>query len=250
LELENYFNINRFQIEVQEKMNEFFKTIPKIKDKDLDWKYIEVVNSIDLNKSYNQFSSILLILFSMRIFYFLMISPIIKFFLKNFSTLLGSIFNLLVVLFKLIISYVVVIHILLGSKSLTISDILTTIILVIRFILKCGDGELLYGLDNFSLLLNVLFIFLIVNFGYVFLYSHVKEIFYIEIKAYKSYIKRKEIEVIGDYFEFLRNSISAPLYFWWKEFNRLKRERYTLAPDETFNVEKFENSKGNKNFNF
>jgi len=203
---------------------------------------------MDIYKTYNQFSSILLILFSMRIFFFLNQSPIIKFFLKNFSSLLGSVFNLLVVLFKLIISYVVIIHILLGSKSLPISDILTTIILAVRFILKCGDGDLISGFSESYRLINIFFIFLIVNFGYVFLYSHVKEIFYIEIKAYKSYIKRKEIQVIGDYFEFVRNSISAPFYFWWKEFIILRNERFILAPDETFNVEKFENSKGNSNF--
>jgi len=125
------------------------------------------------------------------------------------------------------------------------SDLLSTIIVAIRFILKFGDGNLFADFNDVYRVINIIFTFLIVNFAYVFLFSYVQDYYYQEMIQYKQYLSLKENKVIGDYFEFVKSSFILSLYFWYTTFTTMKKENYTLSEGEKFNFERFDSSKGN-----
>jgi len=182
-------------------------------------------------------------MFIIRIFFYFNQSPIIKFFIKNYLSSFKNIFRIIVILFLFIIFHSLLIHVLVGQKSLIMSDLVTTIIVILKFILKFGDEKIFKDFFDIDIVLNVVLAFLIVNFVYVFLFSYIKENFYQEMEEYKRFISNKENKIIGDYFDFVKSSF-IPFYFWWKNLKKLRKENYFLGKDEEFKLDKIENSKG------
>lgn len=207
--------------------NQFIKTTNKTIQQDVEeakWEYLPLRETLELNTLYDTLTALMIIMFTFRILFFLQQSPLIRFYMRTFSSILKNIFNLIIYLIVFILCYSLLIHVLAGQKILIISNLFETMIVALRFILKYGDGNLFQSFDPIYKVINIMFTFMIVNFGYVFLYSYIKETYYVEYLTYKEFKKNKVNKLLGDYFEFVKSSIMPNIYFLYTSYKKFKKE--------------------------